>query len=105
MVVQHGEGHELLTIDFDGAFEIDLPEIVGAIALETLKFSGGRPGRLDASIACQDGGNGANRRWLEPMSEQVGMNLTWPPVEAIAQVQDMGLDVIVGAGGRANGFA
>jgi len=105
VVVDDRQRHELAAVDFDGAFEVELPQRVGRRALEAR----GGPGRRsifdgNAVVTAQDVGDGADGRHrlggqITSPPEQEEVNLAWPPVEAVAHAKDLLLHVVGSACG------
>ena len=59
MIVDDGEGVDFLASDFERAFEVALPEVVGCGTLEADRIVSGRCGSSDAAIAAEDVGDSA----------------------------------------------
>ena len=60
MVIENGEGEYALAIDFEIAFEVALPEFVRLSAFEALLGRRSSRGGLNALMAGEDVGDGAN---------------------------------------------
>ena len=60
MVIEDGERIDALAVDFEVAFEVTLPEIVGERAFETVRGLGGGRDWKDALMSSEDVGDGAD---------------------------------------------
>ena len=66
VIVEDAQRHEFFAVDFDGSFEVELPELIGQGSSKALCRRLLRGWRRDASVARQDGGQSADRRgWLD----------------------------------------
>jgi hypothetical protein len=106
VIVENGEGEDLLACDFDESFEVDLPELVGLRPLEALGFGGLGSGWIgDASMPLEDGGGGADGRRGLVLVAEVGDDLAGSPAVLVADGEDGGFESLGGAARGPVGFA
>src|SRR5262249_46791835 len=106
VVVEDRQRHAPAPLDLPRALEVELPELVGGLALEALGRRGVGPRRAgDPTVAAEDGRDGPRRRRGAALGLEEGVELARPPAVAVAGLQHDGLAVLGRAAGGATGSA